>query len=95
MPPAVLFVSRDEVVVKMCHRAPAHLEGILMARKLKSRDSESAVVTIAAIRKPKAGVTQYLFNERHQIFTMPAAGRFDGKKRGVGPKATGARRPPG
>ena len=44
-----------------------------MARKLKSRDSESAVVTIAAIRKPKAGVTQYLFNERHQIFTMPAA----------------------
>ncbi len=33
---------------------------------------ETAVVSLAAVRKPKRGVTQYLFFERQQIFTMPA-----------------------
>ncbi len=34
--------------------------------------TETAVVSLAAVRKPKRGVTQYLFFERQQIFTMPA-----------------------
>ena len=33
--------------------------------------SETAVVSLAAIRKPRRGVTQYLFLERQQIFTLP------------------------
>lgn len=35
--------------------------------------SETAVVSVAAIRQPKRGVTQYLFFERQQIFTLPTA----------------------
>jgi len=41
-----------------------------MARAMKS---ETAVVSLAAIRSPKRGVTEYLFFERQQIFTMRAA----------------------
>lgn len=33
---------------------------------------ETAVVSLAAIRSPKRGVTEYLFFERQQIFTLPA-----------------------
>jgi hypothetical protein len=42
----------------------------------RSRRSETAVVSIAAIRSPKRGVTEYLFHERQQIFTLqPSAAR--------------------
>jgi Glutaminase len=41
-----------------------------MARAMKS---ETAVVSLAAIRSPKRGVTEYLFFERQQIFTMRTA----------------------
>ena len=34
---------------------------------------ETAVLTVAAIRRRDSRVTEYLFNERQQIFTMPAA----------------------
>jgi len=35
---------------------------------------ETAVVSLAAVRSPRRGVTEYLFLERQQIFTLPAAG---------------------
>jgi Glutaminase len=41
-----------------------------MAQRTKQ---ETAVVSLAAIRSPKRGVTEYLFFERQQIFTLPAA----------------------
>jgi hypothetical protein len=34
--------------------------------------SETAVVSLAAIRRPKRGITEYLFFERQQIFTLAA-----------------------
>ena len=34
---------------------------------------ETAVLTVAAIRRRDSRVTEYLFNERQQIFTVPAA----------------------
>jgi hypothetical protein len=37
----------------------------------QSTKSETAVVSLAAIRSPKRGVTEYLFLERQQIFTLP------------------------
>ena len=40
-----------------------------MARVTKS---ETAVVSLAAIRSPRRGVTEYLFFERQQIFTLQA-----------------------
>jgi hypothetical protein len=39
----------------------------------QSTKSETAVVSLAAIRSPKRGVTEYLFLERQQIVTLPAA----------------------
>ena len=41
-----------------------------MAQKTRP---ETALVSLAAIRSPKRGVTEYLFFEREQIFTLPAA----------------------
>lgn len=40
----------------------------------QSTKSETGVVSLAAIRSPKPGVTEYLFFERQQIFSLPAAG---------------------
>jgi len=46
-------------------------------RKTEPQGTETAIVTVAAIRSPKRGVTEYLFHERQQIFTTAgaAAGR--------------------
>ena len=39
-------------------------------------ERESVIVTVAAIRRPKdEGVTEYLFNERQQIFTLRSAAK--------------------
>src|SRR6185436_11961640 len=45
----------------------------------RSTKSETAVVSLAAIRSPKRGVTEYLFLERQQIFTLPATGARGGE----------------
>jgi glutaminase-like protein len=43
---------------------------------MKSVTKDTGIVTVAAIRRPRGrGPTQYLFNERQRIFTMPSATR--------------------
>ena len=43
---------------------------------MKSVTKDTGVVTVAAIRRPRGrGPTQYLFNERQRIFTMPSTTR--------------------
>jgi hypothetical protein len=37
----------------------------------QSTKSETAVISLAAVRSPRRGVTEYLFFERQQIFTLP------------------------
>jgi Glutaminase len=44
-----------------------------MAKKRARRFTETAVVSIAAIRSPKRGVTEYLFHERQQIFRLKSS----------------------
>lgn len=40
---------------------------------------ETAILTIAAIRRPKNGPTEYLFNEKERIFELRSATRSRGK----------------
>lgn len=37
--------------------------------------SETGILTIATVREPKRGATEILFNERQQIFALPASAR--------------------
>lgn len=48
-------------------------------RKREPQGTETAIVTVAAIRRTKRGVTEYLFHERQQIFTMAGAAGRRGK----------------
>ena len=40
---------------------------------------ESAILTVAAIRRPKKGPTEYLFNEKQRIFELPTSARLRGE----------------